>query len=84
MVPARKKQPPNRKTGREALSYLTPEFCRGKGELEGRVEVVLLLVAPVDHLALAHHQEPRVTWVTPPLTTFASTTKKLKATSTIH
>jgi len=43
--------------------YLTPEFCWRKGELEGGVEVVLLLMAPVDHLPLPHHQESGVAWV---------------------
>ena len=42
--------------------YLAPELSGGQGELEGRVEVVLLLVAPVYHFPLPHHQEPGVTW----------------------
>ncbi len=33
----------------------------GGGELEGRVEVVLLLMAAMHDLPLPHHQEPGVT-----------------------
>lgn len=36
---------------------------RGNGELEGGVEVVLLLVRPVNNLATPDHQEARVTQV---------------------
>ncbi len=37
---------------------------RGYGQLEGCVEVVLLLIWPVDHLSTPNHQEARVSQIT--------------------
>jgi len=46
--------------GTVPVPYLASEFCGWEGELEGRVEVMLLLMAPMDDLPLPHHQEPGV------------------------
>ncbi len=42
-------------------AYLASELCGRERELEGRVEVVLLLMAAMHDLPLPHHQEPGVT-----------------------
>ncbi len=40
---------------------LASELCGRERELEGRVEVVLLLMAAMHDLSLPHNQEPGVT-----------------------
>jgi hypothetical protein len=42
-------------------AHLASELCGRERELEGRVEVVLLLMAAMHDLPLPHHQEPGVT-----------------------
>lgn len=49
---------------RPVTEYRPLSFRRGDGQLEGRVEIVLLFVRTMDHLPSPNHQEAGVTEVT--------------------